>query len=443
MEETPMNEVLQKIIGICFSILLFISGCTSLKTSSEIANDNQSIEVIHAEDRIFFPRYGLSIIQPQGSWDKLQGLSQGELVLWVNKDDGSIIEIMASKSSRNLSYHNIAIEFTKATCDLIWQQTPTVNCEIVNETQVVINKIEFFKVNIVYQIKNVGLPENTIVYLYKAKDYVYHFIFMGENHSIFGPEMMNSIVFLEDDKKARSSISLDEQISLIDACYYGETEIVEDLLDKGANANSQNEDGVTALSYAADRGHEEIVKKLIIHGANVNARSDIGSTPLINASFMGHLRIVKLLIANGADVNIQSNEGTTALMNAAAHGYKEIVEVLLANGAELNTCEECGLTALWNAISGGYVDIVNILVEHGADINAKANDGTTALMNAVYTGNINIVKILIKAGVEVNAKAHNGSTALMIAKLKGYVEIIKLLKQAGAVDEKVPKQIFI
>ena len=164
-----MNEVLQKILIISISFFLFISGCASINTSSEISSENISKEVILTGDRISFPGYSLSIIKPVGEWDTQQGLGEGELVLWVNRDDGSIIEIMASRSSRNLSYQNIALEFTKATCDLILQQTPAVSCEIVNETEVHFNEKEFFKVNIVYQVLNTECAEKSVLYLYKTR----------------------------------------------------------------------------------------------------------------------------------------------------------------------------------------------------------------------------------------------------------------------------------
>ena len=433
-----MNEVLQKILIISISFFLFILGCASINTSSKNSNESGSKEVLIAGDRISFPGYSLSIIKPVGEWEAQQGLGEGELVLWLNKDDGSTIEIMASRSSRNLTYQNIALEFRKATCDLILQQIPAVNCEIVKETVVHFNEKEFFKVNIVYQVLNTEYAEKSVLYLYRTDDCVYHFLFNEENHDICAPEMMQSIIFLEGQKQRTTSKKHNGQTSLVNACYYGDTEIVEELLAKGAYVNSQDGDGVTALSYASDRGHEEIVEMLLVHGANVNARSDIGSTPLMNAAFMGHLKIVKLLIDSGANINTQSKEGTTALMNAAAQGNKEIVEILLANGADLDACEMCGLTALWNAISGGYVDIVKVLIEHGADVNTKANDGTTALMNAVYTGNISIVKILLEADAEVNAKANNDCTALSLAKRMWHTEIVKLLKQAGAMDD-IPK----
>ena len=434
MEVTPMKEVLQKILLICAVGSLFYSGCAPINTSPETPYTKTGQEIFSTENRIFFPGYSLSISKPSGNWDRQQGLAQDELVLWVNREDGSIIEIMASRSARNLSYHNIALEFTRATCDLILRKTPGVDCEIVNEMEVRFNQKEFYKVDINYQVLKADWAEKSVLYLYRTAECVYHFIFMEANHDLWAPEIMQSIVFLDHNQQTQISTNQIGQMSLIDACYYGDTEVVKEILAHGVNVNATNEDGVTALSYASDRGHMDIVKILLADNADVNARSNIGSTPLMNAAFMGHLHIVEMLVAKGADVDAQSNEGTTALMNAAAQGYTSIVEILLANGADVDACEMCGLTALWNAISGGHVDIVKALIEHGTDINAKANDGTTALMNAVYTGNINIVKMLLIAGADVNAKARNGCTALMLARKKGYAEIVKLLKQAGAVD---------
>ena len=430
-----MHEVLKSLF--CISILfpLFFSGCASSNTSLRTTPVNPCQEIITEENRISIPAYSLSINAPPGDWVMQQDLSEDELVLWVNREDGAIIEIMVSRSSRNLSYRNIALEFTKATCQEILKKIPTASCEIVKENEVQFNKRDFYKVQIIYQVSKYDRAIKSILYLHRTEDIVYHFIFMEESHNFRSEEMMRSLVFLEDSQQQKTSIHETFQLSLIDACYYGDTEAARKLLAAGTYVNAKNEEGVTALSYASNRGHLDIVKILLANNADVNVRSNIGSTPLMNAAHKGHLQIVSLLIANGADVNCQSNEGTTPLMGAAANGYKEIVEILLNSGANVNACEMCGLTAIWNAVTGGHVDIVKTLIDHGADINAKAEDGTTILMNAAFTGNIDIVKILIAAGAQVNAKSQNGITALMIAKKRGYTEIIKLLKQAGAMED--------
>jgi ankyrin repeat protein len=438
-----MYEVLKKLLRISVVFPLFFSGCALSNTSLWTTPVNPCQKIITEESRISFPAYSLSISAPPGDWVMQQDPGQDELVLWVNREDGAIIEIMASRSSRNLSYRNIALEFTYETCEEILKKIPTASCEIIKENEVQYNKRTFYKVHITYQASKSDRGIKSILFLHRTEDVVYHFIFMGESHNLPTEEMMRSIIFLEDSHQKETSTNETFQISLIDACYYGDTEIVRKLLAADTNVNVRNEEGVTALSYASDRGHLDIVEILLANNADVNVKSNVGSTPLINAAHMGHLQIVSLLIANGADVNCQSNEGTTPLMSAAANGYMEIVEILLKSGADVNACEMCGLTAMWNAVTGDHVDIVKTLIDHGADINKKAEDGTTVLMNGAFTGNVDIVKVLLEAGAQVNVKSHNGTTALMIAKKRGHTEIIKLLKQAGAVEDSPKGPTFI
>lgn len=52
------------------------------------------------------------------------------------------------------------------------------------------------------------------------------------------------------------------------------------MLGSGASIDSRNEDGCTALHFAADRGQREVARLLIQHGADVNAVDSDGQTPL-------------------------------------------------------------------------------------------------------------------------------------------------------------------
>lgn len=67
-------------------------------------------------------------------------------------------------------------------------------------------------------------------------------------------------------------------------------------------------------------GRENIVDLLIENGANVSASSQDGWTPLHNAANNGHLSILKKLIEKGADVNVKKDDGYIALHNAAQKG---------------------------------------------------------------------------------------------------------------------------
>lgn len=98
---------------------------------------------------------------------------------------------------------------------------------------------------------------------------------------------------------------------LMNACNVGNTSIVKLLLEKGAEVNSHDWDGMTPLMMAvAGRGHSdekgkedrclEIVKLLILAGANPDYISWRRRTALKEAEWAGHSRVVQLLREHGA-----------------------------------------------------------------------------------------------------------------------------------------------
>ena len=119
---------------------------------------------------------------------------------------------------------------------------------------------------------------------------------------------------------------------LLLASQKGYTEIVNLLLDKGANPNISNS-GNTSLIRACNSGYTEIVKLLLDKGADYNITDVTGYNPLYIACNNGYTEIVKLLLDKGANPNI-SNSGNTALIRAYKSGYTEIIKLLLDNGAD-------------------------------------------------------------------------------------------------------------
>ena len=98
--------------------------------------------------------------------------------------------------------------------------------------------------------------------------------------------------------------------ALATASYKGQTDVVKNILNKGADVNERSGCGfgwdpnVTALTCAVHGGHMETVKVLVERGADLNARSSAGWTPLMSAAYAGHAGIAKLLIERGADVDV-------------------------------------------------------------------------------------------------------------------------------------------
>jgi hypothetical protein len=99
---------------------------------------------------------------------------------------------------------------------------------------------------------------------------------------------------------------------------HGTYAAIEPLLAKGADANTDDSQGITVLMYAAVFGNIEIAKLLLKNGADVNAIDKEGVTSLMWAALYGRIEIAKLLIEKGADVNAKDYAGTTVLRYAAS-----------------------------------------------------------------------------------------------------------------------------
>jgi len=114
----------------------------------------------------------------------------------------------------------------------------------------------------------------------------------------------------------------------------GKIDVVQLLLEKGANPNICDGVGDSALLYAISKGDDSIVKLLLDNGADVNVISQFGYTPLILASTLSHFNIVKLLLEYGANVNLIDADEKTALDDALSSKSPEIINLLREHGAK-------------------------------------------------------------------------------------------------------------
>jgi ankyrin repeat protein len=162
--------------------------------------------------------------------------------------------------------------------------------------------------------------------------------------------------------------------TVADAAKRGDIATVKALLGKGADVNSPQGDGMTALHWAADRGDAALAQMLLYAGANVSAGTRIGQyTPLHLAARSGSVGAVNALLAAGADVKAKtSTSGVTPLHLAAASGNVEVVNALIAKGADVNATEsEWNQTPLIFATEANRVDVIKALIQHGAKVDAK------------------------------------------------------------------------
>lgn len=82
------------------------------------------------------------------------------------------------------------------------------------------------------------------------------------------------------------------------------------------------------LIFAAINGDKEVLELLLDRGANVNSRDEYGNTPLMKASQWGHLGLVKLLLERGADLALKNKYGKTALALASDNSRLDVARYL-------------------------------------------------------------------------------------------------------------------
>src|SRR5262245_25494512 len=154
-----------------------------------------------------------------------------------------------------------------------------------------------------------------------------------------------------------------------DASMAKDAAAVKALIAKGADVNTPQGDGMTALHWAAKNGDAPLAQMLLYAGANVRATTRLGGyTALHLASQAGATDVVKTLLAAGAHPNAQTATGATALMLAATSGRAEAVTALLEVGANPNAVESAnGETALMFAAALDRADVVRLLLQRGAD----------------------------------------------------------------------------
>ncbi|XHF97076.1 hypothetical protein AWENTII_000679 [Aspergillus wentii] len=212
----------------------------------------------------------------------------------------------------------------------------------------------------------------------------------------------------------------------------GHEDMVQMLLNNGADTHGRGSTDTTALGFASSAGHQRIVEMLLEHGADVNLRSKTSDSALQEALSWGHEQIVDILLTHGADVNIQSKDGTTALQEASASGHQEIVQKLLAHGADIDIKGELYGTALHAASSGGHQHIVEILLAQGADVHIEGKLYGSAVQAASFGGNQQIVRLLLAHGARPNIENGFFGSAIQAASFVGNPQIVQLLLGQGA-----------
>jgi len=256
----------------------------------------------------------------------------------------------------------------------------------------------------------------------------------------------------------------------------GNTELLEELVDRGvkysenkvtgenailmASSNRENtveyfkylenlglspavktNEGVSALHrIAASNINLDVYNYFLSKGLNVNDTDSNGNTPLINAAGRNSLEMVTFLAEKTKDINHVNKEGQSALTMAVMRNNAEVVDYLLSKGANAKVKDEKGNTLGQYLISSYRANNVKdfdqklkSLSAKGLDLKQKQGDKSTLFHLAIDKNDLSLLKKVNALKVDVNVKNNEGATVLHLAAMKAADdEILKYLISIGA-----------
>ncbi|KAL6423310.1 hypothetical protein ACFW04_010153 [Cataglyphis niger] len=226
------------------------------------------------------------------------------------------------------------------------------------------------------------------------------------------------------------------------ACAASDKEEVVRLLQKGADINTGNVDGLTALHQACIDDDLDMVEFLVEQGADINRGDNEGWTPLHATASCGFISIAKYLIEQGCNLAAVNNDGELALDIAESDEMEDMLqqhinkagidcdqarseeEQSMLNDAKAwragtpgkdSVHPRSGATALHVAAAKGYIKVMHILLQARCNVDAQDFDGWTPLHGAAHWGQLEACKLLVENGCDMDIKNYAGQTAFDVA----------------------------
>ncbi|KMY99906.1 uncharacterized protein Dsimw501_GD14592, isoform E [Drosophila simulans] len=243
------------------------------------------------------------------------------------------------------------------------------------------------------------------------------------------------------------------------ACLSGDKDEVVQLLDQGADINTANVDGLTALHQACIDDNLDMVEFLVERGADINRQDNEGWTPLHATASCGFVSIARYLVENGADVAAVNSDGDLALdlaidvQHMAMIDFMEkMVQELNINVDEARKAEEqamlndakkwlrsdaaevdrphpkTGATALHVAAAKGYTKVLGLLLAGRGNVDRQDNDGWTPLHAASHWGQRETAEMLVESLADMDIRNYAGQSCIDVADRK----IVKFLEELRA-----------
>jgi ankyrin repeat protein len=201
------------------------------------------------------------------------------------------------------------------------------------------------------------------------------------------------------------------------------------LAEEPANVNARCLGQKTALHLVVEGRNIRLACLLVdMDSLDPNIADEQGWTALSYAAGQGDLRMLELLLTRSdLDLNVPH---APPIYLAADRGHLEVVRRLVSlEEVDLNQTY-WHKSPLFIAIENGYYGVAKLLLEQGSrlHVNAKTSLGDTALHIAASYGNLDIVKLLLQDDrLDVAGTNRYGESALRLAARNGKEHVVRRL----------------
>ncbi|KAH9961432.1 ankyrin repeat-containing domain protein [Lactifluus volemus] len=205
-------------------------------------------------------------------------------------------------------------------------------------------------------------------------------------------------------------VSSNAELDIFSAAKEGRTEHIRALVESGrARVTDCDDDGITALHWAALNGKADTCRYLLDQGSEVNAvGGELLFTPLHYAARNGFEDIVHLLVQRDANPRLVDAQGFTSLHSVThSSSFWGLLYIVCQLDPIIDEGDHRGKTALHWAVYQGDPIATQILLNFGADPNAVDHDGLTSLHWAAFNGNESCIVQLLKGGADIQMKTRD------------------------------------
>ncbi|KAJ8750038.1 hypothetical protein K2173_013953 [Erythroxylum novogranatense] len=198
----------------------------------------------------------------------------------------------------------------------------------------------------------------------------------------------------------------------------GFQQTVLDVIRTGKIPKSSNISVFSSLILTAQAGDVEATNALLTWGdINLDYQDDNGFSAVMFAALKGHVDVFRVLVHAGADVKLHNKAGESAIKLSEVNQNHDMFEkVMLEFALERGNQNAGGFYALHCAARRGDLDAVKLLTRRDYDVNVPDGSGYSPLMLAAREGHRAMCELLISQGANCEFRNTRGETAVSLAK---------------------------